>query len=428
MPRRLHEIRDAIHVFVRIDSDERRVVDSAAYQRLRHIHQLAMTYLVYPGATHRRFEHCLGVMEVATRIFDVVTDTRNVTNDVARELVNEEEGRLPYWRSALRMAALCHDLGHLPFSHAAEDLLPEGINHESISLALIRSDEMREHWKRMKLDAEDIAKLAVGQKKYGVPLTPWESILSEIIVGDGFGADRIDYLLRDSHHAGVAYGRFDQNRLIDTLRILPKQHESDEPMLGVEEGGLHSAEALLWARHFMYTQLYFHPVRRIYDQHLQEFLHAWLPDGKFSADVKAHLSMTDNEVLGAMANPAAPGHEPARRIGFREHYKHLYKRNPTDQKTNKGSVKAVYEAAKRQFGDDAVRIDEYPAKGRGIDFPVWTASDRVESSIMLSETLEKVPGFVVGTVYVRPELRQPARKWLEENRDTIIGAAPQFET
>lgn len=367
-------------------------------------------------------------MEVATRIFDVVTDTRNLTNDVARELINEEEVRLPYWKSALRMAALCHDMGHLPFSHAAEDLLPEGSNHESISLALIRSDQLRMHWDRMKLNGEDIAKLAVGQKKYGSPLTPWESILSEIIIGDGFGADRIDYLLRDSHHAGVAYGRFDQNRLIDTLRILPKQAESDEPMLGVEEGGLHSAEALLWARHFMYTQLYFHPVRRIYDQHLQEFLHAWLPGGKFTVDPEQHISTTDNEVLAAMAraaaDPAAPGHEPAHRIGYREHYKVLYKRNPTDQQSNKESVKAVYEAAKREFGDDAVRIDEYPASNRGIDFPVWTASDTVESSRMLSETLQKVPSFVVGVVYIRPELRQTAKKWLDENRDRIIVTTP----
>ncbi|MGC2661505.1 MAG: hypothetical protein WA324_26425, partial [Bryobacteraceae bacterium] len=95
---------------------------------------------------------------------------------------------------------------------------------------------MQEHWGRIKLQTEDIAKLAVGQKKYGPALTPWESILSEIIVGDAFGADRIDYLLRDSHHAGVAYGRFDQNRLIDTLRILPKERDSSEPTLGVEEG------------------------------------------------------------------------------------------------------------------------------------------------------------------------------------------------
>ena len=72
MPGKTHEIRDPIHVFIRLDSDEREVLDSKPFQRLREIHQLALTYLVYPGATHRRFEHSLGVMELATRIFDVV--------------------------------------------------------------------------------------------------------------------------------------------------------------------------------------------------------------------------------------------------------------------------------------------------------------------------------------------------------------------
>jgi len=119
-------------VFVRLDSEERQVVDSEPYQRLRHIHQLAMTYLVYPGATHRRFEHCLGVMEVATRIFDVVTNPRNIYNESVRDLL-PESGRVVYWRTALRMAALCHDMGHLPFSHGPEDLLPKGTNHETLS-------------------------------------------------------------------------------------------------------------------------------------------------------------------------------------------------------------------------------------------------------------------------------------------------------
>lgn len=78
MSSKLHEIRDPIHAFVRLDSDERKVLNSAPYQRLRDIHQLALTYLVYPGATHRRFEHSLGVMELAGRIYDVVTDPENL--------------------------------------------------------------------------------------------------------------------------------------------------------------------------------------------------------------------------------------------------------------------------------------------------------------------------------------------------------------
>jgi HD superfamily phosphohydrolase len=74
MSNRIHEIRDPIHGFIKLDSEERKVVNSRSFQRLRYIHQLAMTYLVYPGATHRRFEHSLGVMDVASRIYDVVTD------------------------------------------------------------------------------------------------------------------------------------------------------------------------------------------------------------------------------------------------------------------------------------------------------------------------------------------------------------------
>ena len=121
----------------------------------------------------------------------------------------------------------------------------------------------------------------------------WEAILSEIIVGDAFGVDRMDYLLRDSYHAGVMYGRFDHYRLIDTLRILlpppskkpvkvsgtgvegedesNRSDESKEPMLGVEEGGLHSAESLLLARYFIFSQVYCHPVRLIYDIPFKRF-------------------------------------------------------------------------------------------------------------------------------------------------------------
>lgn len=221
MPKRLHEIRDPIHVFIRMDSDERRAVDSEPFQRLRHIHQLALTYLVYPGATHRRFEHSLGVMDLASRVFDIV-----VTNPTpqSRSIIPNDQAQL-YWRRVLRMAALCHDLGHLPFSHAGEDLLPKGWTHERLSVELILSEEMKAIWQAMTppLRPQDIVKLAVGQKGApDLPFDDWEVVLSEIITGDAFGVDRMDYLLRDSHHAGVAYGRFDHYRLIDTLRILPR--------------------------------------------------------------------------------------------------------------------------------------------------------------------------------------------------------------
>ena len=246
--KRLHEIRDPVHTFVRLDSDERGVLDSRPFQRLRHVHQLALTYLVYPGATHKRFEHSLGVMALASRVFDIVTNRDNVTDHVLAHLPElNQPDKLAYWRRVLRMAALCHDVGHLPFSHAAEkELLPDGWDHERISREIIDSEEMRSIWSSMRptLVPEDIIKLAIGQNKApDLDFSVWESILSEIIVGDAFGVDRMDYLLRDSHHTGVAYGRFDHYRLIDTLRILAMPTadgaaEFGEPALGLEDGGL----------------------------------------------------------------------------------------------------------------------------------------------------------------------------------------------
>lgn len=317
----VHEIRDPIHVFVRLDDAERKVLDSAPLQRLRHIHQLALTYLVYPGATHKRFEHSLGVMELASRVFDVVTNPDNLSDEI-RDLLPPltVPDELRYWRRVLRMAALCHDAGHLPFSHAGEkDLLPPGWDHERLTRLIISSEEMKQIWESVTppLRAKDIEKIAVGPRKAkNLHFSDWEAILAEIIVGDAFGADRIDYLLRDSYHSGVAYGRFDHYRLIDTLRILPQSDagtSSSEPSLGVEEGGIQSVEALMIARYFMYSQVYFHRTRRIYDIHLTDYLNEWLDDGLFPTTLDGFLSITDVEVLvslrAAVRDPNSNGHQ-----------------------------------------------------------------------------------------------------------------------
>ena len=324
------------------------------------------------------------------------------------------------------MAALCHDIGHLPFSHAAErDLLPEGWNHGRLTLELINSEELESIWQDIKIQARHVAKLAVGPASYDEDFSDWEAILSEIIVGDAFGVDRIDYLLRDSHHTGVAYGKFDHYRLIDTLRILPKEEEgSMEPSLGVEEGGLHSAEALLLARYFMYTQVYFHPIRRVYDIHLKDFLKEWLSDGHFPIAISEHLGITDNEVSAGISEATRdenhPGHDPAKRIVDRTHYRVLYQRNPNDMQINVESSKAVYEAVCREFDAKNVRHDSYRQKSGVLDFPVHARDDRIVSSSALSDTLKNLPIVAVDYVFISPEKRESAKAWLEKNREEII--------
>ncbi len=434
MAKNIHEIRDPVHVFVRLDSYEREVLDSRAFQRLRHIHQLALTYLVYPGATHRRFEHSLGVMELASRVYDIITNPDNM-NDKIRGLLPEvtRPDDRNYWRKVLRMAALCHDLGHLPFSHAAEkQLLPGGWDHERLTREIILSEELKTIWNRVTppLRPSDIVKLAIGPKEAkDLQFSDWETILSEIIVSDAFGVDRMDYLLRDSHHIGVVYGNFDHYRLVDTLRILTPPplrggDNSHEPVLGVEEGGIQSAEALMLARYFMYSQVYFHPVRRIYDIHLKDFLTAWLPEGMFTTDVEKLLDMTDIEVTAAFRKAAfdsgQPGHPDARRIVCREHFKVLYERNPTDTKINTESSKAVFEAACSKFGPEHFRQDPYTQKGGPPDFPVLMRDGRIESSWAASRTLQQVPIVAVDFVFADRGVFDDATAWLQRERNNII--------
>ncbi len=431
--KRFHEIRDPVAVFVKLDTAEREVLNSAPVQRLRHIHQLALTYLVYPGATHRRFEHSLGVMHLASRVFDVITDEEN-RYEGCRDIFPGEDG-LRYWRRVLRMAALCHDIGHLPFSHAAEELLPDKKNHEDLTFALIKSSEMEALWDSLTppLKSDHIAKLALGPKEMPkATFSSWEAILAEIITGNAFGVDRIDYLLRDSLHAGVAYGKFDHYRLIDTLRILPAGESSkSEPTLGVEAGGLHSAEALILARHFMFTQLYCHPVRRIYDIHLKEFLLATLPGGKYAIDIDSHLRVTDAEITAdirkAVADKNHPGHIPAKRICNRQHFRLLYERNPDDTKANLESVKLVYEAVCGEFGAENVRHDHYGKNAGILDFPVLTSMNGIVSAWALSQIIPTIPSIIVDTVYINSDLKAQAIQWLADKKMKIIGRVEKEE-
>jgi uncharacterized protein len=288
------------------------------------------------------------------------------------------------------------------------------------------------------LEPEHIVKLALGVRKApDLSFSKWERILSEVIVGDAFGVDRIDYLLRDSHHTGVAYGRFDHYRLIDELRILPTSNESTEAALGIKVGGIHSAEALALARYYMFSQVYYHPVRLIYDRHLQDFLAAWLAEGtllkqgQFSTDLEDHLKMTDDEVNAAMrvagSDPRQAGHDPAKRIMTHNHFRVLYERNPQDTKLNSDAAGAIARAATQEFGEDSIRYSQPMIKSVALDYPVQTRDGRIEPAISVSEMLSNLKPSSVDCVFVRPDLQQKAEQWLSKNRVGILATAQKQE-
>lgn len=272
-----------------------------------------------------------------------------------------------------------------------------------------------------------------------------------MIIGDTFGADRIDYLLRDSLHAGVQYGRFDHYRLIDTIRILPKAdakppqesshyqsafpfeelistkaEASKEPTLGITQGGVQSSEALLWARYFMWTQVYLHHVRQVYDLHLADFLRKWLPEGKFNTEPSEHLKLTDNEVNAAMfassRDTSCPGHAAAMCAVQRHHFRRVYEENFRDRSRNLQSFDLILEALKSRYGEDKIKFKRITQKKQGKQFPVLMSSGDVENSINLSPTLESIPVVSSALIFVHPEIRDETISWLSSKRSAILGA------
>ena len=303
------EVRCPVHGFIGLTDLERKLVDTPAFQRLRRIKQLAWTDYVYPGASHSRFEHSLGVMHIASRLFEAVVKSSRET--LVATFGYTDAGLARDWQT-VRLAALLHDVGHAPFSHATEHLLPmkapenyslfpgetkppEQFAHEDYSVAIIETvfrDIIEQHplnRRNAKITASEVSALLTKRSSGGGNLF-WKDIISGQL-----DADRMDYLLRDSLHAGVSYGKFDLDRIVSSVCAirLPRE-ESDEPKIAIMRGGAYAAEALIVARYWMHKQVYFHKTRLACNFHLEEAVRAILLEGMSSSDGVASYPRPDS--------------------------------------------------------------------------------------------------------------------------------------
>ncbi|MDR0889778.1 MAG: HD domain-containing protein [Oscillospiraceae bacterium] len=315
-----YKIRDPIYGFIKLDAQEMDIVNSQYFQRLRRIKQLSLTDMVYPGANHNRFEHSLGVMQMASDMFDSI-----VRKEGNLEKLNLKSDDLKRPRKILRLAALLHDVGHAPFSHAGEELMPfrtssntTRYTHEDYSIAAIKllfreSIEQHRFGENHGIKAEDVTAL-LGDKT--VLPTQTALIWKELISGQ-IDADRADYLLRDSLHIGVNYGLYDRNMLVNCMTV----GESDDAsrFLAIDEGGWHVAESLVIARYQMFSQVYFHPVRRAFDYHIGEVLKRMLVKRRYSngffpkpttaKDLCKYFELDDWTVFNALKDKKGELHE-----------------------------------------------------------------------------------------------------------------------
>ncbi len=224
-------VRDPLWNNIRLDPEALAVVDTAAVQRLRYVRQLGHAFLVYPGATHSRFEHALGAYHLARRALSQLEETGDARPDPA-DLVR------------LKLAALLHDIGHYPFSHALEEAgLP---HHEMLAERQLSAGELAERLNR--LGAPPDALLALIQGRSAEPLAG--------LVSGSLDVDKLDYLSRDAWMCGVPYGVIDVDRLLTSLTLAPGPDR--RPVLALHEKGLAALESLLFAKYQMYRNVYWH--------------------------------------------------------------------------------------------------------------------------------------------------------------------------
>ncbi len=265
-------IRDPVHGFITFDDWEKEIIHHPAFQRLRNIRQLSLASMVYPGAMHTRFEHSIGVMHVATQMFDNIVKRNKL---YLEDPFGFDAAALDRSRKLVRLSALLHDIGHCPFSHAGEkDLFPfkpdsdqERYEHEDYSTAIIKiimHDVINAHPNNhLQITVDEVAGMISGETKHISRNLFWRHLISGQI-----DADRSDYLLRDSLHSGAGYGNYDLERLLVTITVSPDI--DDYPIVCFRKGGYHVAEALILARYFMFSQVYFQKTVSIYGYHLME--------------------------------------------------------------------------------------------------------------------------------------------------------------
>ncbi len=287
-------IRDPLWSNIRVDALTMRLADSRVVQRLRNVRQLGLAYLVYPGATHSRFEHALGTYHLARRALALLAERD------ARVLEGDE-------CAIICAAAVLHDVGHYPFSHALEEI--GAPNHEDVADPLVTQGE---------LAAILSAELGPSAPKRIVDLIRGQSTSAlQGLISGSLDLDKIEYLKRDALMCGVPYGEIDVDRLTHSMTIVPDP-DSGAPTLGVVEKGLAAIESLLFAKYQMYRNVYWHHAVRSATAMYKRLVSDALATGVLRADTI--VQFTDEGLLDHLRRHAPSALLDALR------YRHLYKR------------------------------------------------------------------------------------------------------
>ena len=415
-------IRDPIHGAIEITADERVLLDSPQYQRLRNVKQLGFADLAFPGATHTRYAHGLGAMAVATKVFDVLGPRLQL------EPADRER-----FRQTLRLAVLFHDLGHAPLSHATERIMPSvsalkvpawalkpgkdrRADHEDYTLKLVLDTglaaEIGQRFSARGIEPSHIAALICGRpppgpypfKSGGRDLLP---ILRQVVSGE-LDADRMDYLQRDSFYTGVNYGKFDADWIIQNLEAVERDGRVH---LGLQHRAVFAFEDFLLSRYHMFLSVYFHYASVGYEVLLQRYCDTSGGEYSLPADPDEYLQHDDVALISALRASKNPW---ALRVVRRQGYRLLIEHGPF-----LGSA-APEELEAHQATLGEAGIDAFTTVSRGVlshygkEATLWVKSPRGEVPIGEYTPLYEryAEAATIARLYVEPEREGEARRLL----------------
>ena len=335
------EVRDPIHGGIAIDANELEIVDNPWVQRLRNIRQTGFSHLSFPGATHTRYGHSIGVMHLAGQAFD----------HAYRHWQFERPEVRARLRSCVRMAALCHDLGHPPFSHCMEFAMPplrtlgitwyrraadsnRAASHEDYTIAILeRTDLSAAIDRSFEFTARHVAALISSD----VTVTDdffihngldHRRLLSQIVSSE-LDVDRLDYLIRDATFTGARYGQgVDVGWLLSNLAAWPADGQVS---LALDTSAIYAFDHFLIARHHMFLMVYFHHKSVIYEKLLQRYVTSDACDWRFPDDLESYLWVDDTSFSQHLRSSSDP---LARRIVSQIPYRRVLERHGTPREAD----------------------------------------------------------------------------------------------
>lgn len=406
-------IRDPIHGTITVSDEETEIVDSRFYQRLRNVRQLGFGDLAFPGATHTRHAHSLGAMHVASKLFDAVTAKATLSPAAKAR-----------FRAAVRLAVLCHDLGHMPLSHASEKIAPRRAllklpewtetgelfaSHEDFTARILLDSELSRIIARVYapcgVTAFDAAQLVTGKEAPGSVGfrdggIDWAPLLRALVSGE-LDADRMDYLLRDSFYTGVNYGRYDVEWILQNVNAAELNGRA---VLALSRAAIFAFEDFLLSRYHMFLSVYYHHTSVGFDHLLRRYYEEAPGEFQIPVDPDAFLTCDDVALIHALRQSK---NRWAQRIVTRQGFKRVVQFTERDE----GYDLQQLSAALTQAG-----VEHYSVESRGVLskyfdegaspslFVLDTSSGRLTEIAKYTPLYQRFSGAVrLSRLYVRPD-------------------------